>query len=225
MKTQYLKMLERYFNQEMEPGEKIEFERMMENDAELRSAFREYQLILESLGDHDMLDFRAKLREIRDENYRKRIGGFFLNQNFNWMWLAALLVVIICLTVVATMLIYRMEFAAPSLAVNAEHQLPDASLLEMELNRFTPRNLNFTLESPKDSSIIDYPGYLLFSWKVDSVSALNFELIGSDGTIVFDSRSPVRSPYLFEGVVDEGLYVFRFRHGRFSIFHGLIYLR
>jgi hypothetical protein len=225
MKTQYLKILEKYFNREMNSEEVSEFEKMLEKDRQLQSAYREYLLIMDSLQDNELLDFRSKLKEIRDEHYRKRIGGYFLNQNFNWMWMAALLIVIICMTVVTTMIISRLDTPAPVLASESKPVLSDLSLLEIELGRFIPRNLNFILQTPKDSSIVDYHGSLWFSWQVDSVSALNFELISRNGTIVFDSRGPVKSPYHFARPMKEGLYVFRFRDHQYSIFHGVIYLK
>ncbi|MFO7614674.1 MAG: hypothetical protein R6W71_08565 [Bacteroidales bacterium] len=226
MKTKHLKILEQYFNGEMTPAEMASFEESLETDPELNASFREYQLITEALGDQDTMDLRSKLKDIRKEHRLGKSGRDFLSQNNNWMWLAALLVLMICFTIVLSLLV-RVENQRKQLI--AKENMPVTSRfsqLDLELMKYDTRNRNLlTLESPKDSSIIDkHPG-LVFRWQTDTTLFLKLDLISRDGSVVFTTRQNIESPYYLPGVFPEGFYVFRFHDDTYSYYQGVMYLK
>ena len=70
MKTNYLQVLEKYFNGEMTPEEMSELEQNREKDPGLNDAFREYEQVLESLRDIETLELRRKLKELREQDMK-----------------------------------------------------------------------------------------------------------------------------------------------------------
>jgi hypothetical protein len=225
MKTEYLQLFEKYYNEEMDPAEKSGFEKSLSSDPELERAFREYEIAMEAIRDKDLLDLRAKLKELRDDRDRRKLRGRFLNYNLNWMWLAALLVVIICFTTILSLLIVGWQENQRNMMAQGADARSGNMALEAEINRYESRNINFSLVAPKDSSIVDFNRDLVFSWTNDSVEALTFELISRNGQVAFRTRRPVSSPFVLNRPVPEGFYVLRFRWDDKSVFHGVLYLK
>jgi hypothetical protein len=225
MKTEYLQLLEKYYNDEMDSADRAGFEKALSADPELARAFREYEIAMEAIRDKDMLDLRAKLKELREDRERRKQGGRFLNYNLNWMWLAALLVVIVCFTTIVSLMINGwQENQRYMLAQGIDAQKSNAAL-DAEINRYESRNINFVLLAPKDSSIVVFNNELVFHWTNDSVEALTFELISRNGQVVFKTRRPVTSPFVLKHPVPEGFYVLRFRWEDKSVFRGVLYLK
>jgi len=73
MNTKNIRQFEKYYNDEMGPEEKASFEKLLSEDLALSAAFKEYLSIYEALNDRDTLDLRIKLKEIREENARKKL--------------------------------------------------------------------------------------------------------------------------------------------------------
>ncbi|MBW6459877.1 MAG: hypothetical protein K0B08_04825 [Bacteroidales bacterium] len=226
MKTKHLKLLERYFNGEMTPAEMVSLEESLHSDPELNAAFREYQLITEALSDQDTIDLRGKLKDIRDEYNRGRSGRDFLSHNNNWVWLAALLVMVICFTIVLSMLISVENQRKQLLTMEHVQFTSRFSYLDLELMKYGSRNHDLiTLESPKDSCIFDRSPGLVFSWRTDTTLSLKLDIISRDGMVVFTTRQNIESPYYLPGVFPEGFYVFRLRDDSISYYQGIMYLK
>lgn len=225
MKTKHLKILEKYFNGEMTPAEMDSFEASLQLDPDLNASFLEYKLITEALGDRETMDLRGKLKDIKDEYKRAKFGRDFLSQNNNWIWLAALLTVVICFTIILSLFVST-ENQRKRLAVfNGSRVTNQLSVLDLELMKYGIRNNHFKLESPKDSSIIDRGADLLFKWQIDSVLSLKLDIINRDGIVVHTTRKRIDSPYLLTKKFPEGFYVFRFRDERKSYYQGVMYLK
>ena len=225
MNTKYLKILEKYHNGEMEPSEKASFEESLTSDPELNASYQEYLSIYEAIGDQDTLDLRNKLRELRNEKNRNDDGANFINRNRNWIWLAALITVIISFTVVISLLITKADWKEQSAAGLNSIEVYDYNGLNRELMKFKERKTNFALESPKDSVLHDRREPILFKWTVDTTSPLILDLIDWEGKIVFSSGQPVTSPYLVKKNFKEGVLAYRFRSDTESYYLGFLLLR
>ena len=225
MNTKYLKILEKYHNGEMEPSEKASFEESLTSDPELNATYQEYLSIYEAIGDQDTLDLRNKLRELRNEKNRNDDGANFINRNRNWIWLAALITVIISFTVVISLLITKADWKEQSAAGLNSIEVYDYNGLNRELMKFKERKTNFALESPKDSVLHDRREPILFKWTVDTTSPLILDLIDWEGKIVFSSDQPVTSPYLVKKNFKEGVLAYRFRSDTESYYLGFLLLR
>jgi hypothetical protein len=225
MNTKYLKIFEKYHNGEMEPSEKASFEESLTRDPELNASYQEYLSIYEAIGDQDTLDLRNKLRELRNEKNRNDNGANFINRNRNWIWLAALITVIISFTVVISLLITKADWKEQSAAGLNSIEVYDYNGLNRELMKFKERKTNFALESPKDSVLHDRREPILFKWTVDTTSPLILDLIDWEGKIVFSSSQPVTSPYLVKKKFKEGVLAYRFRSDTESYYLGFLLLR
>ena len=225
MKTKYFNQFERYYNGEMEPEEKASFEKSLLSDPDLNQAYQEYLSIYDAIRDKDSLDLRIKLREIREENSRKRKGTDFLNQGNNWLWMAALITVIISFTTIVSLLIKQLgpkEQYAYEIVTDPNQ---DNSNFSRELTKFEQRNMDFKLESPKDSFFLNRKNPLLFIWTVNSTDPLILELIDWRGQIVFSSGQPVESPYQIKKNLPGGVMVYRFRTETEAYHLGFLYLK
>lgn len=224
MNTKYLKLLEKFHNGEMEPAEKASFEESLSQNPELNAAYLEYLSIYEAIGDHETLDLRIKLRELRDEKYRNNNGTDFIMRNRNWLWLAALITVIISFTVIVSLLITGTDLKDQSAAGFESLEVYDYNGLNRELMKFEQRKSNFTLESPKDSVFHMRKDPILFKWTVDSTAPLILDLIDWEGKIVFSSGEPVTSPYVVKKKLKDGILAFRFRSDTESYYLGFLFL-
>jgi hypothetical protein len=225
MNTKYLKILEKYYNGEMEPSEKASFEESLNRDAELNASWLEYLSIYDAIGDQETLDLRNKLKEIRDEKYRNSNGMDFIVRNNNWLWLAALITVIISFTVVISLMITKMDWKEQSASGFNYTEAYDYNGLNRELMKFKERKTNFALESPKDSVFHNRKEPILFKWTVDTTGPLILDLINWEGKIVFSSDEPVTSPYLVKKKFHEGILAYRFRSETESYYLGFLFLR
>jgi hypothetical protein len=225
MNTKYLKILEKYYNGEMEPSEKASFEESLTRNAELNASWLEYLSIYEAIGDQETLDLRNKLKEIRDEKNRNNNGTDFIVRNNNWLWLAALITVIISFTVVISLMITKVDWREQSASGFNSIEAYDYDGLNRELMKFKERKTNFALESPKDSVFHNRKEPILFKWTVDTTSPLILDLINWEGKIVFSSEEPVTSPYLVKKKFHEGVLAYRFRSETESYYLGFLFLR
>lgn len=224
MNTKYLKLLEKFYNGEMEPAEKASFEESLSQNPELNAAYLEYLSIYEAIGDQETLDLRIKLRELRDEKYRNDNGTDFIMRNRNWLWLAALITVIISFTVIVSLLIKSTDIKNQSAARFESLEVYDYNGLNRELMKFEQRKSNFALESPKDSVFHNRKDPILFKWTVDSTTPLILDLIDWEGKIVFSSVESVTSPYVVKKKLKDGIIAFRFRSDTESYYLGFLFL-
>jgi hypothetical protein len=225
MNIKYLKILEKYHNGEMEPSERAAFEESLAQNVELNAIYKEYFSIYEAIGDQETLDLRKKLRELRVEKNRNNSGTEFLIRNRNWVWLAALITVIISFTVVISLLITKVDWKEQSASGFNSIEESDYNGLNRELMKFTERKTDFKLESPKDSVFHNQRDPILFKWTVDSTSPLILDLIDWEGKIVFSSGEPVTSPYVVKKKFHQGVLAFRFRSETESYYLGFLFLR
>jgi len=225
MNTKYLKILEKYHNGEMEPSEKASFEESLTLNPELNAAYQEYLSIYEAIGDNETLDLRRKLKEIRNETNRNNNGTDFILRNRNWLWLAALITVIISFTVIVSLMITKVDWKEQSASGTNAIEVYDYNGLNRELMKFTQRKTDFKLESPKDSVFHNRKEPIIFKWTVDTTSPLILDLIDWEGKIVFSSIKPVTSPYLVKKKFKEGVLAYRFRSETESYYLGFLFLR
>ena len=225
MKTKYLKILEKYYNDEMEPAEKASFEQSLSRNPELNMAYKEYLSILEAIGDRETLDLRLKLRELRNEKYRNSSGADFFLHSRNWLWMAALITIIISFTIIVSLLITRSEWKDQVASELKSAENSEYSALDRELMKFKQRKTNFVLESPADSIFHSRKDPILFKWTVDSTKMLILDLIDWEGKIVFTSGKPVDSPYLVKKRLPEGIMVYRFRSETESYYLGILLVK
>jgi hypothetical protein len=225
MNTKYLEQFERYYHDEMEPDERVAFEQSLANDPDLKTAYQEYLDIYEAIADKETLDLRIKLKEIREENAKKNKGIDFLSQGYNWLWMAALITIIISFTTIVTLLIRRIEAREKYAFELSAPVNQDMSNLDRELTRFSQRQIEFNLDSPKDSVFLNRKNPILFKWYVNSTEPLILELIDWQGRIVFSSGGPVESPYLVKKKLPGGIIAYRFRTETEAFRLGFLYLR
>ena len=225
MNTKYLKLLEKYYNGEMEPAEKTTFEESLTKNPELNAAYLEYLSIYEAIGDHETLDLRNKLRELREEKYRSNNGPDFIMRNRNWLWLAALITVIISFTVIVSLLITSADWKAQSASGLESFEVYEHNGMNRELMKFEQRKTNFALESPKDSVFHNRKEPILFKWTVDTTTPLILDLIDWEGKIVYSSGKAVTSPYVVKKKLKEGIIAFRFRSDTESYYLGFLFLK
>ena len=224
MNTNYLKQFEKYYNGEMEPEEKAAFEEALAASPEMNASYREYLSIYDALADKDMLDLRIKLKEIREESNRMSDRDF-LSIRYNWVWVAALIVVILGISVVTSALIRDSDVKRQQAAERSLAELYAYSDLNAELMRYEQRDFNFKLQSPVDSIFISRHTPLNFQWTVDSTDPLLLELINWRGIIIFTSEKPVVSPYHVDRELPPGLLAYRFRTDSAAYCIGFLFLR
>jgi hypothetical protein len=225
MKTKYLKLLEKYYNDEMEPAEKASFEESLSQNPELNADYKEYLSIYEAIRDQETLDLRVKLKELRGERNRNNNGADFIMNSRNWLWLAALITIIISFTVIVSLLITKADWKDQAASEIKSVEINDYNGLDRELMKFKQRKTNFMLESPKDSIFHNRKDPVLFQWTVDSTNLLILDLIDWEGKIVFSSGKPVVSPYLVKKKLPEGILVYRFRSETESYYLGFLFLK
>lgn len=225
MNTKNLKQFEEYYNGEMGPEEKALFEKQLSQDPSLNAEYKEYLSVYEAISDYDTLDLRNKLKEIREENARGKIGGNFLKYSYNWVWMAALLVVIISFTVIITLFISRPDVDSQVLANFNPVVTEVHSALDRELMKFEQRNMDFIIESPGDELFHSRKDPLIFKWTVNSPDPLILELIDWEGKILFSSGKTVESPYLVKKKLPGGIMVYRFRTDKEAYYIGFLLLK
>jgi hypothetical protein len=225
MKTNDLKLFERYYNGEMDSTEKAAFEKSLTEDLELNASYHEYLSIYEAIGDKETMDLRIKLREIREQHARKKKGRDFLDQGNNWLWMAALITVIISFSIITSIIISRQHDKEQFASEFIIPEYKEMSDFDRELMKFGMRNMEFKLESPVDSIFLNRKNPITFKWTVNSSNPLIIELIDYKGRIVFSTVDPVGSPYKINKPLPGGIMVYRFRTEKETYHLGFLYLR
>lgn len=225
MKTKNLKLFEKYYNGQMSPGEKEDFDLMLSSDPELNEEFKEYLGIYDAIRDKDTMDLRIKLKEIREENSKKRTTPDFFSHGYNWLWVAAMLVIIAGFSIIISLLITDIESNKKAVAENIEVDSIPASQLDRELTRFEQRHSDFRLVAPLDPVIYRNKTTLEFQWTITTVDKLIIELIDKNGTIVFSSGKPVASPYKVKRWLPSGILLFRFRVENQAYYLGFLLIK
>jgi hypothetical protein len=224
MNTKYFNQFERYYNGEMQPGEKASFEEALAQNPELNAAFKEYLSIYDAISDKDMIDLRIKLREIREEAARDRNKPDFFRHGYNWLWMAALITIILSFTLIVSLLIARVDLKEQLVSEFNTVDTQEYSSLDRELMKFGKR-MDFKLESPDDSLFFNRKDPLLFKWTVNSMNPLILELIDREGNIVFSSGKPALSPYVVNKRLPPGILVYRFRTDTEAYYIGFLFLK
>ena len=226
MNTQYFKQFEKYYNGEMDADEKASFEKSLTEDPDKDATFKEYLSIYEAIGDMDTMELRLKLQELRDERKRHKPGPDFFRYGYNWLWMAALLTIIISFTVIISLMITRVDRTDQFAYDLGEVSVSEYSDLDRELMRFEQRNMDFRLESPPaDSIFLHKTDPLLFKWTVNSPDPVILELIDHQGHIVFTSGGPASSPYLVKKKLPGGMLIYRFRTQTVAYYIGFLFLK
>jgi hypothetical protein len=225
MKTKNLALFEKYYNDEMDPEARKAFEESLSSDPELNASFREYLSIYEAINDKDALDLRIKLRELREENSKGGNVSDFFMQGYNWVWVAALLVVIISFSVILSLLVTNIERHKELMAKATEVQPTTIGPLDREIMRFEQRHSDFNLAMPDDPIIYINKETLEFQWTVTTTESLMLELINWDGNIIYSSGKSVISPYVVKANLPAGSVVFRFRSETESYHLGILFIK
>jgi hypothetical protein len=226
MKTKHFKLFEKYYNGQMTPDEKAEFDKSLASDPGLNTSFREYLSIYEALSDQDTLDLRNKLKEIREENSKNSNAPDFFGQGYNWLWMAALLTIIVSFTIIVSMLIVNVDRDKQRIVeLLPQVSSPEFSLLDRELMRFEQRNSDFKLESPLEPIVYKDKGTIKFQWTISISDKLIIDIIDWNGTIVYSSGKPVASPHTVKKKLPEGIMVFRFRTETNAYFLGFLFVK
>ncbi|MCU0370140.1 MAG: hypothetical protein MUC31_01890 [Bacteroidales bacterium] len=225
MNTKYLRKFDKYHDGEMEPEEKAAFELSLSQDPELNNSYKEYISILDALRDRDALDLRIKLKEIRDETTRNKQGNDFFRHSYNWLWMAALLTIIISFTVIISLMITKTE-STEQVAYEFEAvDMKEYSALNRELMKFEQRNMDFNLESPVGAIFFNSKEPLVFKWTVDTTASLILEMIDWEGRIVYSSGRYAESPHKIKRKLPGGILVYRFRTETESACIGFLFLK
>lgn len=228
MKTSNLKLFERYFNRQMDEKERIIFEKRLDNEEPLKSEFEEYKAIYEAIGDKESVELRKQLKRI-GISYRenKEKGGAERNL-YSFFWIAALL--IICLSVVSiTYLLVNSSLTSQvvGLKLGAENVQSERYHLEPayeEMMRYRVRSENFSLESPRDSIVIDRKTSIVFRWHSGIKEPIVLDILNKYGKVIFSSKEGLKSPFTLNKIIPPGIYVFRFRTASETLYSGLFYV-
>jgi hypothetical protein len=199
-------------------------EQNREKDPGLNEAFREYEQVLESLKDSEILELRKKLRELREQDIKSGRRSRFMDGSGNWMWLAAVLTIVLSFTIIIGLLVRQLEDNA-TVASIIPMEKQSFENLNKELMKFGIRDHGMTLEIPKDHSIHRKRGYIRFQWSVDSTYNLLLDVIDREGNVVFVSDRPLESPYFFRKKMKSGMYIFRFRDDKEAFNLSVLYLK
>ena len=226
MKTKNLKLFEKHHNGQMSPEEKEDFDRLLASDLELGTEFKEYLSIYDAISDQDTLDLRIKLKEIRDENSKRRETFDFFSHGYNLLWAAAMLTIIVGFTIIISLLITNIE---KNKQVIADYvpviSTPSNSQLERELMRYEQRHSDFKLQSPLNPIIYRNITPIEFKWTISTTNGLIIELIDGNGNIVYSSGKRVTSPHIVKRRLPSGVLLFRFRTETEAYFLGFILLK
>lgn len=228
MKTNHLKVIERYLNQEMTGAEKKEFEQRLLDDPALKSEYDEYIAIYEALSDRETLELRRSLKKIGEEYIEKKDSkGKRRNLN-NIFWLAALLIISISLISV-TYLLVRSPLASHFFGLrigahNIENQIYRLEPAYAEAVRYRVRSEGFHLLMPHDSLVVEKNADILFKWNLDIQEPITLDVMNKFGMVVFSSRRSLDSPFKLEKNLPNGIYVFRFRTDKATLYTGLFYV-
>jgi hypothetical protein len=139
--------------------------------------------------------------------------------------MAALITIIISFTVIVSLMIARIDRKDQVASELNTIEIHEYSGLDRELMKFAKRNIDFKVESPKDSIFFDRKNPLLFAWTVNSTNPLILELIDWDGKIIFSSGKPATSPYLVKKKLPGGIIVYRFRTDTEAYYIGFLFLK
>jgi hypothetical protein len=228
MKSQHLKIFERYSNNEMDSREKAEFEERLRNDEVFLKDYEEYKEIYESIGDKEVIELRKQLKKIGggiSKNKKRGPGG---GLDRRWFWLAA--VFIVSLSIVS---ITYLWITSP---MNSRFQgfgwLPektDSLIYELdptykELLRYRVRSDEFNLDQPRDSLVVSRNSSIQFVWRSRISEPVYFDILNKNGKLVFSAGKPIESPFIFKEHLPRGIYVYRFRTPDITIHTGLFYI-
>lgn len=225
MKTKNFKLFEKYYNKEMSDPEREQFERSLETDQEMNASFKEYLSIYDAISDKETLDLRRKLTDISKEEGVDQKTTDFLGQGRNWLWMAALMTILICLTTIIYMFFDRLEKREKFLTEVYHGIYTNPGNLERELTKFDQRNVGLEVDAPGDTIFIDRHGPIYFQWHFDFEEPLILDLIDQQGNVIYNSGRFITSPFTVKGSFPGGLVVYRFRTEKEFYYMGFMFLK
>mgnify|MGYP001195856839 CR=1 FL=1 len=225
MKTKILKLFEKYYNHEMSELEKEQFGKSLENDPDMNAQYKEYLSIYEAIGDKESLDLRIKIKEITESHGREGNISDFLKNGYNWLWMAALVTILVCITTIVYLFFNRIEKREKFLTgVYHEVYFPSGNL-GRELAKFEQRNVGLEVYAPGDTIFFNKNEPIYFNWHLGFDEPLILDLINQQGRIIYTSGKPVLCPHVVNVPLQEGLVVYRLRTEKVFYHMGFIYLR
>ncbi len=228
MKNHYLKFIERYLNGEMTEAEKNQFEKSLQEDPALKKEYEEHIAIYEALGDKETLELRRSLKKIGEEfDEKKNEKGRRRDLN-NFLWIAAMLIISISFISVTYLLvkspIASHIFGLKIGAHNIENQIYRLEPAYAEAVKYRVRSEGFHLAVPHDSLVVEKNADILFKWNLDIREPITLDVMNKFGKIVFSSKRSLTSPFVFDKNLPNGIYVFRFRTDKATLYTGLFYV-
>lgn len=228
MKTKYLKIIDKYFNQQMDESEKRDFEALLKENPALKRELEEYKAVYEAIGDNETMELRKELRKIGQEfsagqHVRRPKGP---PQNF--LWIAALLIISLSVISITYMLVnssitsYMVGMRLGS--ANITNQLYRLEPAYAEFFRYRIRSEEFQLLSPRDSLVVERKKDITFSWDTDIQGPLFVDVMNKTGRVVFTSEALTGASYVLSRNFHPGIYVYRFRTDHNTLYTGLFYV-
>ena len=229
MKTNYFKLIEKYFNQQMDEKERADFEdQLMENDS-LRAEYDEYKEIYEAIGDKEIIELRRSLKKIGEKYKGDEDGNHGSGQIVNgWFWIAALLIISISIISVTYMLV-NSSLTKQVLGFNIGSEIIRDRIYRLEpayaeIIRYRVRSEDFHLESPRDSVVVERRSEIVFSWNTSIKETIFLDVLNKYGKVIFTTGVTGKNRYIFSKKIPQGIFVFRFRTLSDTIYTGLFYV-
>ncbi|MBN2699281.1 MAG: tetratricopeptide repeat protein [Bacteroidales bacterium] len=97
-------IIQKYLDHELSEKEMIQFEQDLEASPELLADLNLFQEVDEAIADTDVLDFRAQLTDLRNENHRSETGRKFLRFTRPWHYAASAALALLVAIGLATIL-------------------------------------------------------------------------------------------------------------------------
>ena len=228
MRSEKIKLFEKYFNHEMGEAEKKQFEIQLEEDTVLKKEFEEYKSIYDAIGDKEVLELRRHLKKLGEKHRSGRSGGRIIGNGNHWFWLAAVL--IICLSLVGMAYLWLASPLTPQfLGMNRtpetlQQEVYDLDPAYEELIRYRVRSVDFQLFQPHDSLVLDVESEVRFEWNYTSAEELYFDVMNKYGEVVISMGPGLLNPLILKDKFQHGVYVYRFRTDSETIYTGLFFV-
>ena len=228
MKSQHVRVFERYSNGQMDSLEKAGFEERLRQDEAFRKEFEEYNEIYESIADTEMIELRKQLRKISRGMRKEQGGGSPGGMDRKWFWLAAVLIVSLSI-VSMTYLWVNSPRSVWFQGVGWVAGNPDSLLYSLEpsyeeLVRYRVRSEDFHLDQPRDSLVVRKNTSIHFEWRTSLEEPVFFDVLNKSGRLVYSKVTSVNSPYVLKKNLPRGIYVYRFRTEQVTLHTGLLFI-
>jgi hypothetical protein len=228
MKTKYLKIIERYFNGEMDQQEREKFESDIGSNTLMRREYEEYKAVYEAIGDRESLELRRQLKDIA-RGFEKGEGRIGTRRVLHeWYWIAALLIISVSIVAVVHSLM-NSPVTGQYLAMRETVRTIGNGTFKLDpvyddMMRYRIRSSDFMLECPRDSMVVEKKSDVLFRWTTSVSGPFVLEIMNRHGEIIFFSDSPLTNPYVFSKNIPVGVYIVRIRTATQAVCYRLLYV-